>query len=311
MLGQWVVLTKTINLLPRGGVIALTTCLILGNRRKLVWETQREIIRRSSLNHWCSSWKKSKGCITLGRKVYSSAIIGGIGTTDCTLSVTHGADSAAEGCGVACRGQRGHHCFGKQGWSKQQTTAIWCAWKVCYLNIVLTIKSWHSFIQGTPPSEFLQTRPDSPILFDPHYLCCYLCCVVADTFASLEWQHQNHYLCSSRKSFSLVAILIRKRLKEWKEQNLDLPVSQSLPQVPGFPFSGVQSPSLHLSLKAPSPWAGCKALELLLFQSHGLQQQHSILHIKVLACCVWTHSQAPWLEKQTFSTQWLFQFLLP
>lgn len=118
-------------------------------------------------------------------------------------------------------------------------------------------------------------------------------------------------LCSSRKSFSLVAILIRKRLKEWKEQNLDLPVSQSLPQVPGFPFSGVQSPSLHLSLKAPSPWAGCKALELLLFQSHGLQQQHSILHIKVLACCVWTHSQAPWLEKQTFSTQWLFQFLLP
>lgn len=176
---------------------------------------------------------------------------------------------------------------------------------------VLTIKYWHSFIQGTPPSEFLQTRPDSPILFDPHYLCCYLCCVVADTFASLEWQHQNHYLCSSRKSFSLVAILIRKRLKEWKEQNLDLPVSQSLPQVPGFPFSGVQSPSLHLSLKAPSPWAGCKALELLLFQSHGLQQQHSILHIKVLACCVWTHSQAPWLEKQTFSTQWLFQFLLP
>lgn len=139
VLGQWVVLTKTTNLLPRGGVIAPTTFLILGNRRKLVWETQREIMR-SSLNHWCSSWKKSKGCITLGRKVYSSAIIGGIGTLDCTLSVTHGADSAAEGCGVACSSQKGHHCFGKQGWSKQQTTAIWCAWKVCYLNIRVNYK---------------------------------------------------------------------------------------------------------------------------------------------------------------------------
>lgn len=76
--------------------------------------------------------------------------------------------------------------------------------------------------------------------------------------------HQNHYLCSSGKSFSLVAVFIRKRLKDWKKQNLDLLVFHALPQTPGFPFSGAQALSLHLSLKAlqrcSSPWAGCKTL---------------------------------------------------
>jgi len=124
VLGQWVVLSKTRNLLPQGGVTALRTCLISGNRRKLELEAQREIIRRNSLNHRHSSGRTSKDCITLRRKVLFLTISGC--TTDSALSVTRGADTAVEGCGVACRGPRGHHCFGKKGRSEQQTTAVWC-----------------------------------------------------------------------------------------------------------------------------------------------------------------------------------------
>lgn len=40
------------------------------------------------------------------------------------------AHEAAEGCGDACRSQRGHHHFGKQEQREQQKTAVWCIGEV-------------------------------------------------------------------------------------------------------------------------------------------------------------------------------------
>lgn len=85
VLGQWVVLTKTINLLPQGGLISLKICLIFGNQRKLEWEALREIMRRNSQKDRHSSRKKSNGCITLWSKVLFLTISGC--TMDCTLSI--------------------------------------------------------------------------------------------------------------------------------------------------------------------------------------------------------------------------------
>lgn len=76
-------------------------------------------------------------------------------------------------------------------------------------------------------------------------------------------------------------------------------MSHCVPKATGYPFSWVKSPSLLLCLKTfqkcfPTQ-ADCKALEQLLFQSHGPQQQLSTLQIKALTHWVWTHSQASWL----------------
>lgn len=148
-------------------------------------------------------------------------------------------------------------------------------------------------------------RPGSPVLSDPcpRYWRCCLCCavtvhlclsgVVAPKPLALQLS------LGSRKSFSLVTFLTRKRLDEQKDRSPDLLIAHPLPQVPGCPFSGVKSPHLCMRLKALqwrccSPQVGRKALKQLFFQSHGPQQQHSILHIKVLTHQVWTRSQAPW-----------------
>lgn len=81
-------------------------------------------MRRNCLNRTHGSGRKVKGYILLGSKVPFRIISGCC--MDCALSMTHAAATAVEGCGVACRGQRGHRCFGKQGRSEEQTTAIWC-----------------------------------------------------------------------------------------------------------------------------------------------------------------------------------------
>lgn len=63
-------------------------------------------MRRNCLNRTYGSGRKVKGYILLGSKVPFRTISGC--SMDCDLSMTHAAATAVEGCGVACRGQRGH-----------------------------------------------------------------------------------------------------------------------------------------------------------------------------------------------------------